>query len=97
MEQSYALLEAAISCGSPTRGTELAYDALVQAGLPGLLGGAKGDREVRFILDGDFSAAGSLPGDAVPQRLEVLHRYAVRLFRGAVTPQAHQAMGPLED
>ena len=40
MEQSYALLEAAVSCGSPTRGTELAYDALVQAGLPGLLGGA---------------------------------------------------------
>ena len=38
MEQSYALLEAAVSCGSPTRGTELAYDALVQAGLPGLLG-----------------------------------------------------------
>ena len=40
MEQSYALLEAAVSCGSPTRGTELAYDALVQAGLPGLLGAA---------------------------------------------------------
>ena len=40
MEHSYALLEAAVSCGSPTRGTELAYDALVQAGLPGLLGGA---------------------------------------------------------
>lgn len=40
MEQHYALLEAAISCGSPTRGTELAYDALVKAGLPRLLGGA---------------------------------------------------------
>ena len=37
MEHSYALLEAAVSCGSPTRGTELAYDALVRAGLPGLL------------------------------------------------------------
>ena len=40
MEQHYALLEAAVSCGSPTRGTEYAYDALVAAGLPALLGGA---------------------------------------------------------
>ncbi len=40
MEQPYALLEAAVSCGSPTRGTELAYDALVRAGLPALLGNA---------------------------------------------------------
>lgn len=40
MERHYALLEAAISCGSPTRGTERAYDALVEAGVPGLLGGA---------------------------------------------------------
>ncbi len=40
MEQHYALLEAAVSCGSPTRGTEFAYDALVRAGLPALLGDA---------------------------------------------------------
>ena len=40
MERHYALLEAAISCGSPTRGTERAYDTLVKAGLPQLLGGA---------------------------------------------------------
>ena len=32
-ERSIALLEAAISCGSPTRGTEGAYDALVDRGL----------------------------------------------------------------
>ena len=41
MERSFALVEAAISCGSPTRGTEGAFDALVGAGLPGLLGGAR--------------------------------------------------------
>ena len=40
MEQPFALLEAAISCGSPTRGAHLAYDTLVQAGLPALLGDA---------------------------------------------------------
>lgn len=36
MERRYALVEAAVSCGSPTRGSEGAYDALVRAGLPRL-------------------------------------------------------------
>ena len=36
MERRFALVEAAVSCGSPTRGSEGAFDALVQAGLPGL-------------------------------------------------------------
>lgn len=40
MERSFALVEAAVSCGSPTRGSEGAFDALVEAGLPGLFGGA---------------------------------------------------------
>ena len=40
MARRFALVEAAVSCGSPTRGSEGAFDALVQAGLPGLLGGA---------------------------------------------------------
>lgn len=38
MARRFALVEAAVSCGSPTRGSEGAFDALVQAGLPGLLG-----------------------------------------------------------
>ncbi len=41
MERSFALVEAAVSCGSPTRGSEGAFDALVGAGLPGLFGGAR--------------------------------------------------------
>lgn len=41
MERSFALVEAAVSCGSPTRGTEGAFDALVGAGLPALFGGAR--------------------------------------------------------
>lgn len=40
MERRFALVEAAISCGSPTRGSEGAFDALAGAGLPGLFGGA---------------------------------------------------------
>lgn len=34
----YALIEAAVSCGSPTRGAEGAYDALVELGLARALG-----------------------------------------------------------
>ena len=40
MKRRFAIIEAAVSCGSPTRGSEGAYDALVRAGLPGLFGGA---------------------------------------------------------
>ena len=40
MERRFAIVEAAVSCGSPTRGAEGAFDALVQAGLPGLFGNA---------------------------------------------------------
>ena len=41
MERSFALVEAAVSCGSPTRGSEGAFDALAAAGLPALFGGAR--------------------------------------------------------
>ena len=41
MARRFALIEAAVSCGSPTRGSEGAFDALVQAGLPGLFGDAR--------------------------------------------------------
>lgn len=41
MERRFALVEAAVSCGSPTRGSEGAFDALTAAGLPGLFGGAR--------------------------------------------------------
>ena len=40
MERSFALVEAAVSCGSPTRGSEGAFVALVGAGLPALFGNA---------------------------------------------------------
>ena len=61
---------------------------------PGLVGGNQGDKEVKFILDGDFSAAGQLAADSVPAKLEDMHRFAVCLFRGAVTDELYQAMGP---
>lgn len=41
MERSFALVEAAVSCGSPTRGTEGAFDALAGAGLAAAFGDAR--------------------------------------------------------
>ncbi len=63
---------------------------------PGLLkrGPQDAQGEVRFILDGDFSATGNLPADQIPARLETLHTRAVRLFQGAITRELHDAMGP---
>lgn len=60
---------------------------------PGLLGGGKGDPEIKFILDHDCSALGSFSPAQVPERLETLHHHAVRAFRGAVTSELHTAMG----
>ena len=64
---------------------------------PGIVkrGPQEAQSEVRFILDGDFSAVGNLTGDQVPARLETLHSWAVRLFQGAITRELHDAMGPL--
>ena len=64
----------------------------VHAG-PGLLGGGKQDKEAKFILDGDFSAAGNIAPDQVASGLEDLHYHAVRLFRGALTSELDTAMG----
>ena len=52
------------------------------------------DSEVKFILDGDFSTAGKHNPDAVPEKLERMHRFAVCLFQGAITKELHEAMGP---
>ena len=64
---------------------------------PGMLkrGPQEAQNEVRFILDGDFSAAGNLTGDQVPSRMETLHSWATRLFQGAITRELHDAMGPI--
>ena len=64
---------------------------------PGMLkrGPQEHQNEPRFILDGDFSSTGNLPGDQVPSQLETLHSWAVRLFQGAITRELHDAMGPL--
>lgn len=69
------------------------YKLKLHAG-PGLLGDGKQDPEVKFILDNDLSAAGSIPADHVPGHLLAMHDYANRVFRGAITSQLHMAMGP---
>lgn len=61
---------------------------------PGLLGGGKQDPEVKFILDSDGSAHGSIAPDQTAETLEKLHRHAVCLFRGAMTSRLHTAMEP---
>ena len=63
---------------------------------PGLLGGGKKDPEVKYILDGDFSVMGKLPVEQVPEKLNAMHAYAVRLFLGSMTNTLFTALGPTE-
>ena len=53
------------------------------------------DEEVKFILDHDYAVQGNMQAQEVPEKLEEMHRYAVRLFRAAVSDQLHTAMGPV--
>lgn len=65
---------------------------------PGRVGNPKApDPEVRFVLDGDYSANGQFSADTLPGKLEDLHRYAVCVFQGAITRELHGAMGPVEE
>ncbi|MCD7946954.1 MAG: TIGR04255 family protein [Oscillospiraceae bacterium] len=63
---------------------------------PGLLGGGKQDPEVKYILDNDLSRSGKekeITAEQVPEHLEKMHVYAVRVFRGAITQTLHNALG----
>jgi len=55
---------------------------------------ASKDEEVKFILDHDYAVRGNMQAQEVPEKLEGMHHYAVRLFRAAVSDQLHAAMGP---
>jgi len=61
---------------------------------PGRMGDAKKDPEIKFILDTDFSLTGKTTPDKVPETLETMHRYAVRLFLGSMTNLTFTALGP---
>lgn len=63
---------------------------------PGLLGGGKKDPEIKFFLDGDFSVLGQVPAEQVPEKLEAMHSYAVRLFLGSMTNTLFTALGATE-
>jgi len=67
----------------------------VHAGPGRVSNGKTTEQEVRFILDGDYSAAGNLSANELPEKLEQLHQYAVRTFRGAITQELYTAMGPV--
>lgn len=60
---------------------------------PGRLGDGRKDPEVKFILDGDFSVSGRVTPDRLPEQLEAMHRYAVRLFLGSMTNTLFTALG----
>ncbi len=53
------------------------------------------DSETRFILDCDLSTNGKLEPARIPAKLEDMHAWSDRLFRGAITRELHDAMGPL--
>lgn len=63
---------------------------------PGLLrkaGGAE-DKEIKYILDLDFSMSGNLKTSQTAPALQTLHMNATPVFRGALTETLHSAMEP---
>lgn len=50
--------------------------------------------EAVFILDHDIYMSGNLQVAHAAGALQTIHIQADRIFRGAITPQLHQAMGP---
>ncbi|NCB63293.1 MAG: TIGR04255 family protein [Clostridia bacterium] len=62
---------------------------------PGLLNGGKQDQEIKFILDADYSVAGSMTADKVPGLLQNMHEHADSFFRAAITDELFNALGPV--
>lgn len=54
----------------------------------------KDDGEVRFILDFDLSANGTIEGRQAVGVLDTLHDKANQVFQGAITIRLHEAMEP---
>lgn len=62
---------------------------------PGMVN-QNGQNQTRFILDNDVSAAGKLSAQQAVESLPKLHENAYRVFRGAITDDLHEALGPIE-
>lgn len=56
--------------------------------------GAKEDPEVKFIFDQDLYMNGPVQLNLSAGALQTLHSQADAIFRGAITPRLHEAMGP---
>lgn len=52
------------------------------------------DSEVKFIFDQDLFMPGKVPVNVSVGALQTLHSQADSIFRGAITPLLHRAMGP---
>lgn len=64
---------------------------------PGLVKrGNQEDKEIKFIFDQDLYMPGQLQLNLVAGALQTLHAQADSIFRGAITDQLHEAMGPRE-
>ncbi len=68
-QKKYLICEAPLSVGSPTRGSEDAYRALKQSGLPGLLG----KRAVFRDFEGERTAEETLNDDSLRHLETVMH------------------------
>ncbi len=54
----------------------------------------KPDPEIKFIFDLDLYMQGNVPVNVSAGALETLHGQSYGIFRGAITPMLHEAMGP---
>lgn len=54
----------------------------------------KTDGEVKFIFDQDLYMPGKLTPNLSAPALQTLHAHAWSIFRGAITDELHEAMGP---
>lgn len=68
--------------------------AKIHAG-PGLVKrNGRADPEIKFIFDQDLFMSGNIPVNYAAGALETLHSQAYSIFRGAITPNLHNALDP---
>ena len=56
--------------------------------------GGKPEAESKFVLDQDLYMQGNIPVNTCVGALQTLHIHAGSIFRGAILPLTHEAMGP---
>ena len=62
---------------------------------PGMIKTVPDSRQIRFIFDQDLYLSGKIPAAYCAGALEDVHSQAYGIFRGAITEQLHDSMGPI--